>query len=218
MSVPDHEQGGDPACWAHLVDEFDDEGRRPQVILVAGSLRARSHTTALLRRVGELLPSRFEVVELDDVRQLPHYDADLDGELVTPAAGAARSHIAGAAAVVISTPEYNSTIPGGLKNWLDWVTRPVRQHVLIGKPVAVLGAAPNSKGAATAVAWLADILQRLGAIVVGEPLSVPEVAARIDDAGTIDPDLDRQLAALAAAIVAAVDASSAAEARPRPSS
>jgi len=176
------------------------------IVLVAGSLRSGSYTKVLLGRAGQLVPDRFQVIESDDVRALPHYDADLDGERAPETVRRARATLATAAAVIIATPEYNSSIPGGLKNWVDWVTRPVRQHVLVGKPVAVLGGAPNARGAATAVNWLGTLLDRLGAVVAGVPLAVPEIATEIEPGGSVSDAVDRQLVDLIDALVMAIDA------------
>ena len=108
--------------------------------------------------------------------------------------------------MIIATPEYNSSIPGGLKNWVDWVTRPVRRHVLVGKPVAVLGGAPNARGAATAVNWLGDLLGRLGAVVACVPLAVPEIANEIDPDGFVSDAVEQQLVELVDAVVWAIEA------------
>lgn len=200
--IDDVEQGGDPACWLHLVDDSE---QRPQIALVAGSLRRASHTARLLRRAGELMPERFRVVELGDVRALPHYDADLDGEHAPPAVRLARANVSGSAGLILSTPEYSGSIPGSLKNWIDWVTRPARQHVLVAKPVAVVGGAPNDRGASRAVGYLHRLLGKLGAVVVGDPLAVPNIADRFTDDGRLDDELEQSLEDLVAGLAAAVD-------------
>jgi len=180
---------------------------RPTIVLVAGSLRSGSYTTILLRRAGQLVPRRFRVVELDAIRPLPHYDADLDGEAAPPVVRQARHELAEAAGVLVSTPEYNGQIPGGLKNWIDWVTRPQGAHVLVGKPAAAFGAAPGAKGARTAVDWLAGTLARLGCVVVvGEPPAIAEVKTKIGEDGSIDADVESQLQSLVDALVGVIDA------------
>jgi chromate reductase len=124
---------------------------QPNILLIPGSLRSGSYTTRLLRATGQLVQRPFDVQLVDMAREFPHYDADLDGEGAITSVVSARARLASAAALIVSTPEYNGTIPGSLKNWIDWVTRPARQHVLVGKPIAVVGGSPNSKGAIAAV-------------------------------------------------------------------
>lgn len=177
----------------------------PTVLLVPGSLRAGSHTTRLLEAAASLLPSSVRTEWPDLIRELPHYDADFDGERAPEIVRFARRHAAEAAGLIISTPEYNGSIPGGLKDWLDWVTRPAREHVLVGKPVAVIGAAPNSKGAIKAVTWLHSTLAAIGVNAVGEPVAVPGIADQFDDDGRLPDEITTQLAALIDALVAAID-------------
>jgi chromate reductase, NAD(P)H dehydrogenase (quinone) len=177
----------------------------PHILLIPGSLRSGSFTTRLLRATGQLVPSRYTVELTDMVRALPHYDADLDGEGAIASVVTARARLASAAALVISTPEYNGTIPGGLKNWIDWVTRPPTRHVLVGKPIAVVGGSPNSKGAVSAVTWLRNTMGYLGAVVVGDPVAIPDIATAIDDHGSVSEEVADQLRALVATVVAALD-------------
>lgn len=177
------------------------------VLLVAGSLRHGGYTTRLLQHTAALLQTT--VTSSDDVRTLPIYDADLDGEGVIAPVTAVRERVSGAAGLLISTPQYNGTIPGGLKNWLDWMSRPFRAHVLIGKPVAVLGAAPGSGGAQPAVTWLRNTLGSLGAEVVGEVVAIPNVAEQFDgDWLVTNDDVGEQLRALAQALDQAIQAQS----------
>ena len=105
-------------------------------------------------------------------------------------------------AVIISTPEYNGTIPGGLKNWVDWVARPARAHVLIGKPIAIVGAAPGSKGAIGAVTWLRNTMGYLGAVVVGDAVAIPDIVNKVNEDGSYVDEVAEQLRALVSALVA----------------
>ena len=176
----------------------------PNVLLIPGSLRSGSHTTRLLRATGLLVPAPYVTEFADQVRPLPHYDADFDGEGATPIVVSTRAALQAAAGLIISTPEYNGTIPGGLKNWVDWVTRPVKAHVLVGKPIAIVGAAPGSKGAVKAVTWLRDTLSALGAVVVGEPVAIADVVNQVDDDGSFVDEVQEQLLAVVDALVAAL--------------
>lgn len=177
---------------------------RPIILLVPGSLRAGSHTTRLLELAATLLPDSVVAERPELIRDLPHYDADLDGERAPETVRIARQRAADAAGLIISTPEYNGSIPGGLKDWLDWVTRPAREHVLVGKPVVVIGAAPNSKGAVKAVTWLHSTLAAIGVAVVGEPVAIPGIADLFDDDGRLPDEIEAELAAVVDALVAAI--------------
>jgi chromate reductase, NAD(P)H dehydrogenase (quinone) len=174
---------------------------QPNVLLIPGSLRSGSHTTRLLRATGQLVPAPYVTEFADQVRALPHYDADFDGEGALPIVVSTRVALEDAAALIISTPEYNSTIPGGLKNWVDWVTRPAKAHVLIGKPIAVIGAAPGSKGAIGAVTWLRNTMGYLGSQVVGEVVAIPDIVNKVAEDGAYIDEVTEQLQALVSALV-----------------
>ncbi|MGE3621374.1 MAG: NADPH-dependent FMN reductase [Acidimicrobiia bacterium] len=178
---------------------------RPTVLLVPGSLRAGSFTGRLLHAAGALLPDRYDVEPTDLVRPLPYYDADLDGPDAPAPVVTARRRVAQAAGLVVATPEYSGTIPGGLKNTLDWLTRPPREHVLVDKPVVVLGASPNSRGAAAAVDWLRSALARIGAVVIGDVVAVPDVLDHLDADGRPDAEVVARLRHAVEALVTIVD-------------
>ena len=174
------------------------------VLLVAGSLRRGGYTTKLLRRTAQLV--QHPVIDSDDVRTLPMYDADLDGDGVTAQVEAARQRVARARGLLIATPQYNGTVPGGLKNWLDWMSRPFRAHVLIGKPTGVVGAAPGQGGALPAVTWLRNTLESLGAVVVGETVAIPNVAEQLGGDGAWNDEVETRLRGLASALDDAIGA------------
>src|ERR1700750_688800 len=112
-----------------------------KVLAISGSLRRDSHNTALLRAAAELLPPGVELELYDDLRAVPPYDQDQDDPAHhDPAVTRLKKSIADADAALISTPEYNHSIPGVLKNALDWASRPVADNPLRGKPAAVVGA------------------------------------------------------------------------------
>jgi hypothetical protein len=114
----------------------------PLILGISGSLRERSHNTVLLRAPATQLPPGVSLDVYDELREIPPYDADLDVEPVDPAVSRFRDAIARADGVLIATPEYNGSIPGVLKNALDWASRPFPDNALRGKPVAVIGASP----------------------------------------------------------------------------
>src|SRR5204863_4509363 len=104
------------------------------------------------------------------------------------------SAIDAADAILFSTPEYNSSIPGQLKNALDWVSRPVATNALRNKPVAVVGASTGAFGAVWAQAELRKVLAALGARVLDVELPVAQAHTRFDEAGLTDDEVRTALA------------------------
>ena len=174
-----------------------------RVIGVNGSLRDGSHNGALLRAAARLLPLDAALVELDGVSLVPPYDEGEDVVAPPPAVAAMRAALASADAVLFSTPEYNSSIPGQLKNALDWASRPFPANALRGKPAAVIGASTGMFGAVWAQAELRKVLRTIGADVLDRELPVPFAHERLDAAGRLtDNELAADLADLLAALVA----------------
>src|SRR5690349_16260123 len=128
-----------------------------RVLGVAGALRRASYNKQLLRAAAELLPPEAEFVEYEGLKALPPFDED---DEASP--GLAVEHwrraIAGADAILFATPEYNGSIPGQLKNAVDWASRPFADPVLRNKPVAVIGASTGIFGAVWAQAELRKAL------------------------------------------------------------
>jgi chromate reductase len=177
-----------------------------RILGISGSLRRDSHNTALLRAAAELLPPGAELELFDGLKAVPPYDEDDDvpGQL-DPAVVAIKDAISNADAVLISTPEYNHSIPGVLKNALDWVSRPVKDNPLQGKPTAVVGASTGLFGAVWAQAEVRKVLGAIGAEVVDRELPVMRAHMQFDDYGNLrEEDLRDQLAEHVAALVAAV--------------
>lgn len=132
----------------------------------SGSLRAGSYNSALLRAAAELLPAdmRLETISLAD---LPLFNPD-DEKPFPPAVERLRARIAAADALLIATPEYNSSITAALKNALDWASRPPRQP-LAGKPVGIIGASTGNFGTVRAQLHLRQILTHVGALTLPKP-------------------------------------------------
>src|SRR5262245_22834863 len=105
-----------------------------RVLGISGSLRRGSLNTALLRAAAERLPAGAELVPFERLSEIPPYDEDVEVAGVPSAVRELREAIRGADAVLIATPEYNHSIPGQLKNALDWVSRPAGESALNGKP------------------------------------------------------------------------------------
>jgi chromate reductase len=166
-----------------------------RVLGISGSLRRDSHNTALLRHAGELFEAegvQFEIY--DGLRDIPPYDADEDVENAPEAVARLRAAVAGADAVFFTTPEYNSSIPGVLKNAIDWVSRPLATNPLRNKPVAVIGASTGMFGAVWAQAELRKVLAATGARVVEGEVAVGHAHTRFDDQGRLDdPNLAEQV-------------------------
>ena len=160
-----------------------------RVLGISGSLRQDSHNSKLLRTAADLLPSGVELEVFEDLKSIPPYDAD-DEATVDATVTALREAIADADAVLVATPEYNASIPGVLKNALDWVSRPHATNSLRGKPAAVVGASTGMFGAVWAQAETRKVLQTIGARVVDRELPVAEADERFGADGRLeDPEL-----------------------------
>jgi chromate reductase len=129
---------------------------------IVGSLRADSYNAKLMREAQRLLPDGCELEWCTGLRDVPAFDEDLEGEQ-PPAVEALKAAIAEADAVLFATPEYNGSIPGQLKNALDWVSRPFEHNPLRNKPVAVISASTGMFGAVWASAELRKVLGLIGA-------------------------------------------------------
>jgi chromate reductase len=178
-----------------------------RILGLSGSLRSGSHNTALLRAAAMSLPSGAELEVYDGLRDLPPYDADLDVEPVDPAVAHLREAIAAADGVLISTPEFNGSIPGALKNALDWASRPFPDNALRGKPVAVVGASTGLFGAVWAQAETKKVLGIIGADVLDGELPVGQASGAFgDDGHLVEPDLRNALEELLGVLAARVGA------------
>ncbi|HEY7706078.1 MAG TPA: NADPH-dependent FMN reductase [Gaiellaceae bacterium] len=177
-----------------------------KVLGVSGSLRRDSYNTRLLEAAAELLPEGVELAMLEGLKEIPPYDQDDDVEPAPEAVARLRERLAGADAVLFATPEYNSSIPGVLKNAIDWASRPLMTNPLRFKPVAVTGASTGAFGAVWAQGELRKVLGALGARVVEAAVAVGHAPTRFDDAGRlVDEELQGELRELVADLVAAVE-------------
>jgi chromate reductase len=174
-----------------------------RVLGISGSLREGSHNTTLLRAAAAELPPEASFVLFEDLATVPPYVEDHDGDRAPPGAAALRAAIEAADALVIATPEYNSSVPGQLKNALDWASRPLAANALRGKPVVVVGASTGVFGAIWAQAELRKILKAIGAQVLEDELPVGQAHDAFEADGSLrDP---RQREVLAGAVAALVD-------------
>jgi len=173
-----------------------------RVLGIAGSLRRDSHNRRLLRAAADLLPPGAELVEFDRLKAIPPFDAD-DEHDPALSVRALRDAIANADVVLFATPEYNHSIPGVLKNAVDWASRPKATAALFNKPVAVIGASTGMFGAVWAQAELRKVLAATGARVIDRELPVASAdEAFADDGGLADAELELELGGILAGLLA----------------
>jgi chromate reductase, NAD(P)H dehydrogenase (quinone) len=172
-----------------------------KILAIAGSLRRDSHNRRLLLAAAELLPPDVDFELFEGLKSVPPYDEDDDLDPAPAAVALLRAAIADADALMIATPEYNSSIPGQLKNALDWASRPIASSVLRNKPVAVVGASTGAFGAVWSQAELRKVLAATGARVLDVELAIGHAAERFDEQGhlageSVREQLDETLDAL----------------------
>jgi len=164
-----------------------------RILTVAGSLRRDSFNRGLLRAASALMPAGVEVVEFEGLKAIPPFDED-DEAAPGPAVAAWREAIASADGLLFATPEYNSSIPGQVKNAIDWASRPFSDTVLRNKPAAVIGTSTGMFGAVWAQGELRKVLAAAGARVVDRELPVPSAGeAFADDGRLAEPDQEEEL-------------------------
>jgi chromate reductase len=163
---------------------------------------------ALLRFAGELFEAEGAEFEIyDGLRDIPAYDEDEDGGNAPEAVARIRAAVAGADAVFFTTPEYNSSIPGALKNAIDWLSRPIATNPLRNKPVAVIGASTGMFGAVWAQAELRKVLSATGARVTEGEVALGHAHTRFDEHGRLnDPNLEEEVREVVHLLLEAVSA------------
>ncbi len=179
-----------------------------KVLGISGSLRRDSYNSALLRAAAERLPAGAELIEFERLGEIPLYDADLEapGVPVPEAVAELRAAMLDADAVLVATPEYNHSIPGVLKNALDWASRPAGESALNGTPAAVVGASTGMFGAVWAQAETRKVLGALGGRVVEEELPIAKVAEQyVGGRLELSPEQGEQLGSLLAELLAEVE-------------
>jgi chromate reductase len=177
-----------------------------RILGISGSLRRGSHNRKLLRAASELLPPGVELVEWDGLAGLPAFDEDLE-ETPPQSVLDLFAAITDADALLIATPEYNASLPGALKNAIDWASRPFPENVLRHKPAAVIGASTGLFGAVWAQAEVRKTLKASGAHALESELPVGMADyAFADDGALNDPELTQRLKDLLADLVREVTA------------
>src|SRR5919197_5731430 len=183
-----------------------------RVLGISGSLRRDSHNTALLRAAGELIEEQgaeFEV--FDALKAIPPYDEDDDVGNGPIAVARLRRAIADADAVLFATPEYNSSIPGVLKNAVDWASRPLATNPLRNKPVAVIGTSTGMFGAVWAQAEVRKVLGATGARVVDVELPIPRAEQAFAGDRLADAELHESLGRIVDELIGVAQPAQAAE-------
>ena len=172
------------------------------ILGISGSLRRDSYNTKLLRAPRDFLELRgMEFVVFDGLKAIPPYDEDDNRDPAPAGVSRFREALARADGVLFATPEYNSSIPGQLKNALDWISRPLSTCPLRNKPVAVVGASTGAFGAVWSQAELRKVLAALGARVVEHGVAVGHAPSRFHAGKLTDDDLREQLAEVIVALV-----------------
>ena len=174
-----------------------------RVLGVPGSLRRASHNRQLLRAAADLLPPAVELVVYDELGAIPPFNED-DEANPGEAVERWREAIVDADVLLFATPEYNGSIPGVLKNAIDWASRPAAAPVLRNKPAAVVGASTGMFGAVWAQAELRKVLATAGARVIDRELPVATAHEAFDETGRLYiEDHATELAATLAELVRA---------------
>jgi chromate reductase len=163
-----------------------------RVLGIAGSLRQGSHNRAALRAAAELAPEGL-VIEPHDLRPIPLYDGDVEARGFPAAVQELRACIAGAEAVLFVTPEYNHSVPGVLKNAIDWASRPPDQP-FAGKPVAIMGVSSGVFGTTRAQYHLRQTCTALGMLALPSPqVLIGQAQQRFDADGRLTDEPTRRL-------------------------
>lgn len=165
-----------------------------RLVGISGSLRRGSLNTALLKAAAELVPEGASL-EIASIAEVPLYNGDLDVEGGPEAVRVLKARVEAADGLVVATPEYNYGIPGVLKNAIDWVSRPAFKSVLVGKPVAILGAAPGPVGTARAQPELRNVLFGTLAQVFPHPEVLVGLARQRFADGTLKDEATREIVA-----------------------
>jgi chromate reductase len=155
-----------------------------RVLGISGSLRRDSYNSALLRAAAERLPAGVELVEFEHLREA----------------------IRSADAVLVATPEYNHSMPGQLKNALDWASRPAGESAMAGKPAAAIGASTGMFGAVWAQAETRKVLGAMGGRVLEGELPIPRAQDQYEDGRLeLSPEQSQQLEEILAELVSEVE-------------
>ena len=177
------------------------------VVGLSGSLRKDSFNTRLLHAATHLTPTGMDIQVYEGIGALPHYNADLDHDRPPAEVNELRQRVTEADGLLIVTPEFNYSIPGVLKNALDWASRPVGDSSLFRKPVAIMGASPGNFGTVRAQLALRDVLLWTDSRVVTKPeVHVFHVPEQFDADGSLKEGTAGLVSALLGALADVISA------------
>lgn len=185
---------GGPGSWR----PDREEGEAKRILALAGSLRRGSFNRLLLFAAAECAPQGVSVRIYEDLASIPLFDEDLERESGGAPAPVRRlrEELASADGLLIATPEYNHSVPGVLKNAIDWLSRPAPDLLLRGKPAAVIGATPGPGATILAQSHLRHVLSATGALVLPPPgLVLADAAVLFDRSGGLAREPTRELLA-----------------------
>ena len=166
------------------------------VLVLVGSLRQGSDNARLAAAAIAHLPEDVDARVWDRLAELPHYSEDLDGPAAPAVAGDLRAEVAGADGLLIVTPEYNGSLPGALKNAIDWLSRPRGDAALAGTPTAVIAATRSPRGAQWVRQDATRVLGVAGADVLEPTVGIAHAHEAFADERLVDPAADAALADL----------------------
>ena len=179
-----------------------------RILGISGSLREASYNSRLLDAAAALMPPGAELVRFAGLKHIPPFDQDDEAGPPPPQVARLRHEIAAADGLLIATPEYNHSLPGQLKNALDWASRPQASSVLRNKNAAVIGASTSMFGAVWAQAEVRKVLSATGARVLDRELPVPFAGDQFDERGGLrDHELELTLADILGELHAAIEES-----------
>jgi NAD(P)H-dependent FMN reductase len=165
-----------------------------KIIALSGALRRASYNTALLRAVIALAPEGV-TIELRTLHGIPLYDGDVEAQGIPEAVTTLREEIRAADALLISTPEYNNSIPGVLKNGLDWLSRPSGEGAKLfgGKPTGLIGATPGGFGTVQSQEAILSVFRTFGSdFWMGGRVMVSKAGTVFDADGKLVDDKVRE--------------------------
>lgn len=171
-----------------------------RIVGIAGSLRAKSFNRALLEHARKNAPASL-AIDIHDLAGVPLFDQDVEAKGYPEAVAKLQAAVGAADGVLVATPEYNSGIPGVLKNALDWMSRPPGKSTSAGKPVAVMGTSPGMGGTLRVQVVMRPVLAGMGMVqMVGADVAVPSAGTAFDAEGNLVDERAR------AAVAKALDA------------
>lgn len=181
-----------------------------KILAMSGSLRAAANTRVVLaaaleaiRKAAKENGATAEIDVYEGIGELPIFNEEIERPVPDPVLDL-RERIEAADALLIVTPEYNASIPGGLKNAVDWASRPAGESVLGDKPAAVIANSDSPFGGTWAGEQLRRALTFAGAAVIDDELAIGQVLSHFDDQGNPDTETAEKLAETASKLVAAI--------------